>query len=312
MDVFSLGCVYYFVLTGGDHPFGDTLRRQSNIHGGDYDVEKVRENPQGLYDLIRLMISTDVEARPPLLDVLCHPMFWSKEKMLQFFLDISDRIEKESETCLLLRQLESDGPRIVRDDWRDHICPEVAMDLRKYRTYNGQKIRDLLRALRNKKNHYRELTLEAQASLGDIPDQFADYWVTRFPDLLPYTYLKFETVRDEAIFLKYYPKSYSFNSNLNGDMEDGGGDNEEEGRQDFSTLDKSPNKLDKNFWRSKSQFKYNKWRRQQQNTNLRENPSNFTSFGTTRYPPQQQSQNHEAGRSDMDNSWRNPLPKNKP
>ena len=31
MDVFGLGCVYYFVLTGGHHPYGDRFDRERNI-----------------------------------------------------------------------------------------------------------------------------------------------------------------------------------------------------------------------------------------------------------------------------------------
>jgi len=31
VDIFSLGCVFYYVLSGGKHPFGDPLRRQANI-----------------------------------------------------------------------------------------------------------------------------------------------------------------------------------------------------------------------------------------------------------------------------------------
>jgi serine/threonine protein kinase len=317
VDVFSLGCVYYYVLTTGDHPFGEPLKRQSSIVNGEHNLEKLKSDPQGVYELINLMVSSDANMRPPLSDVLSHPIFWSKEKILAFFLDVSDRVEKEDETrCTLLRKLESDGTRIVRDDWRDHICPEVAMDLRRYRTYKGQSVRDLLRALRNKKNHYRELTPEAQTSLGHIPDQFTDYWITRFPELLPYTWLKFETIRNETIFSKYYPKKFSFNSIINGDVDeqynlmmeewDENNCDTTDGdrlqvRGGESSPDKSP-KIDKNFWRAKSQFKYNKWRqRQQQNPNLRENPHNFTSFATTRYP---QAQPNNDLSPDSDLSWR--------
>ena len=35
VDVFSMGCVIYYVLTGGHHPFGPSLRRQANIETGD-------------------------------------------------------------------------------------------------------------------------------------------------------------------------------------------------------------------------------------------------------------------------------------
>lgn len=50
----------------------------------------------------------------------------------------------------MLQALERDGIMIVRGDWRRHIDPEVAQDLRKYRSYRGESVRDLMRALRNK------------------------------------------------------------------------------------------------------------------------------------------------------------------
>lgn len=39
VDVFSLGCIYYYVLTIGSHPFGDALKRQANIIQGEYSLK---------------------------------------------------------------------------------------------------------------------------------------------------------------------------------------------------------------------------------------------------------------------------------
>ena len=50
----------------------------------------------------------------------------------------------------MLQCLEETNYTIVRSDWRAHIHEEVATDLRKYRSYRGESVRDLLRALRNK------------------------------------------------------------------------------------------------------------------------------------------------------------------
>lgn len=42
IDIFSLGCVYYYVLTNGSHPFGDSvIRRQMNIMENSYNLEKL-------------------------------------------------------------------------------------------------------------------------------------------------------------------------------------------------------------------------------------------------------------------------------
>ena len=218
VDIFSLGCVFYYVLSKGSHPFGDALQRQSNIMSGRYDLSKLTDEDDllGIRELVSAMISKDAQLRPPPSAILLHPLFWSKEKILGFFLDVSDRIEKENEnSCLILQNLENGSQKdeVVKQDWRNHICPEVALDLRKYRTYKGNSVRDLLRALRNKKNHYRELTPEAQTSLGEIPNQFVYYWISRFPKLLPYTWSKFEQVKEEPIFSKYYSAAFNFTPN---------------------------------------------------------------------------------------------------
>ena len=44
MDIFSAGCVFYYVLSAGKHPFGDSLRRQSNIMSDDYKLDKLGSN----------------------------------------------------------------------------------------------------------------------------------------------------------------------------------------------------------------------------------------------------------------------------
>ncbi|XP_067472371.1 uncharacterized protein [Thunnus thynnus] len=77
-------------------------------------------------------------------------------------------------------------------------------DLRKFRSYKGGSVRDLLRAMRNKKHHYRELPAEVQETLGSIPDDFVSYFTSRFPHLLMHTYLAMRTCAPERPFLPYY------------------------------------------------------------------------------------------------------------
>ncbi len=36
-----MGCVIYYVLTAGQHPFGSSLRRQANIESGDYSLSGI-------------------------------------------------------------------------------------------------------------------------------------------------------------------------------------------------------------------------------------------------------------------------------
>ena len=64
--------------------------------------------------------------------------------------DVSDRIEKEALDNYVVKSLEKGGKAVVMSDWKLHITEELQQDLRKFRTYKGSSVRDLLRAMRNK------------------------------------------------------------------------------------------------------------------------------------------------------------------
>lgn len=57
--------------------------------------------------------------------MVSHCLFWSKEKQLAFFQDVSDRIEKEPSTSPVMQSLEQGGLKVVRGDWRANISEEV-------------------------------------------------------------------------------------------------------------------------------------------------------------------------------------------
>lgn len=210
VDIFSLGCVFHYVISKGYHPFGDNLKRQANILSGEYDLRTLHRDgmPNNLSvlaeELISDMIAADQSKRPPAVAVQNHPLFWSNKKILSFLQDVSDRVEKSDVLSYPLRTLERNARFVVRDDWSLHLDQEITNDLRKYRGYQGFSVRDLLRALRNKKHHYHELTPEVQQALGAIPHKFTQYWINRFPNLLSHAYHALADYSHEPIFHSYY------------------------------------------------------------------------------------------------------------
>lgn len=220
VDIFSLGCVFYYVLSGGKHPFGDPLRRQANILCDESNLTALQEISS--YDrelallLIKAMICSNPAGRPPASAICNFPIFWNLAEILGFFQDISDRVEKDQSDSPALIALETSGECVTGGDWRLYIDLEVATDLRKYRSYQGVSVRDLLRALRNKKHHYRELTPKAQESLGEIPDKFTEYWLSRFPCLLCHVWCAMQNFRDESSLKQYYHPHYTFASAYEG------------------------------------------------------------------------------------------------
>lgn len=220
VDIFSLGCVFYYVLSGGKHPFGDPLRRQANILCGESNLTTLEEVSSSDRELalllITAMICSNPTGRPPASAICNYPIFWNLAEILGFFQDISDRVERDQSNSPALIALETCGERVTGDDWRSYIDLEVATDLRKYRSYRGESVRDLLRALRNKKHHYRELSPKAQESLGEIPNEFTEYWLSRFPRLLCHVWCAMQKFRDESSLKQYYHPHYTFTNGYEG------------------------------------------------------------------------------------------------
>ncbi|NXL29725.1 ERN1 endoribonuclease, partial [Glaucidium brasilianum] len=207
VDIFSAGCIFYYVVSGGQHPFGDSLRRQANILSGSFQLSCLQEEAHNnlvARELIVAMISPEPQRRPSAPVVLAHPFFWSQEKQLQFFQDVSDRIEKEPAEGPIVSALEAGARWVVRTNWRMHISLPLQTDLRKFRTYKGGSVRDLLRAMRNKKHHYHELPPDVRAALGSVPEGFVQYFTSRFPRLLLHTHGAMRVCAHERLFHSYY------------------------------------------------------------------------------------------------------------
>ena len=58
-------------------------------------------------------------------------------------------------------------------------------NLGKYLSYDGRALRDLLRVIRNKSNHYRDLPKNIQDEVGSYPDGMYDYFARKFPRVAP-------------------------------------------------------------------------------------------------------------------------------
>lgn len=175
IDIFSLGCIFYYVLTGGEHPFGGRYEREMNILKGAVSLDRLDglgEEALEVQDLIVRMVATDPRERsvglaaslafclltlrprrsPSAEAVLLHPFFWNAQKRLLFICDASDRFEimDRDPPAQTLISLELDCASVVGDDWQKSIDRTLLENLGKYRKYDGKSVRDLLRVLRNK------------------------------------------------------------------------------------------------------------------------------------------------------------------
>ncbi|KAH3681560.1 hypothetical protein WICPIJ_007434 [Wickerhamomyces pijperi] len=185
IDVFSLGCVYHYILTDGVHPFGNNPYSR--------DLKIIEDKPEMALlssdsitnlsrplilesgELISQMINHDPRLRPNITSILKHPIFWKDDEKLAFLITLSDRLELEKKetsspdptvpiSSELLNRFESHvTPEILHGkDWTLKFDGNFLTQLSKYRKYSGKRIMDLLRALRNKYHHFNELPEDLQ------------------------------------------------------------------------------------------------------------------------------------------------------
>ena len=86
VDVWALGCIFAYTLSGGKHPFADDNKRVIRIMNkkpmvlGQKDFKKPYSNDPSIFLLIKSMVSVEPVNRPEITDVL-KSVFLLKDKV---------------------------------------------------------------------------------------------------------------------------------------------------------------------------------------------------------------------------------------
>ena len=211
IDIFALGCVFFYILTNGSHPFGDKYLREANILNNKFDLSLLKLNcpteHAEVSHLISSMISHDFRERPDTSTILKHPYFWSFSKKLEFLLKVSDRfeVERRDPPSELLVKLEQTGKRIHKGNWHKRFNNEFLEHLTTHRKYQPDKLMDLLRALRNKYHHFNDMPPSLQEKMRPLPQGFYEYFALKFPSLLIEVYFVVqENLLQEHLFDEFF------------------------------------------------------------------------------------------------------------
>lgn len=119
VDIFSLGCVFFYILTKGQHPFDDEegwmQLRERNIKTNRANLSALEVYGPDVVDLVSWMLAHEPEDRPTAAQVLAHPFFWTAEERLEFLSLASDRFDLEPRdgTSPGLAELESHAASII-------------------------------------------------------------------------------------------------------------------------------------------------------------------------------------------------------
>ncbi|KAF5195300.1 Serine/threonine-protein kinase/endoribonuclease IRE1 [Thalictrum thalictroides] len=142
--------------------------------------------------------------------VVNHPFFWNSETRLLFYRDASDMLELEDREndSDILKALENVVPTALGGNWDPTMEATFISNIGRCRRYKFDSMRDLLRAIRNKLNHYIELPKEIQEILRPVPDGFNGYFAGRFPRFLIEVYkICYKFCKEEEWFIKYFNNS---------------------------------------------------------------------------------------------------------
>ena len=180
VDIFSLGCVYYYVLVPGEHPYGQWFEREANIMAGKADLERL-SHVQDAADLISRMLDKRPEGRPSARQLCKHPFFWTSQRRLDFLVELSDFLEHEQADAPIVIAVETNAAAVVGRNWDRRLDQALLEDMGKYRKYDTCSVRDCLRVIRNKRNHFNELTESMREIMAPMPSGFLSYFESRFP-----------------------------------------------------------------------------------------------------------------------------------
>ena len=111
-DVFAMGILFFFAMTGGKHPFEDDhaltdtnleermktakSKNTSNLKALREQETYTEEEKITMVDMIKRMIDHDSNKRLTIEDVFHHPAFYNPEKKLQFLLKVNEGLKKLS------------------------------------------------------------------------------------------------------------------------------------------------------------------------------------------------------------------------
>ena len=210
VDIFSLGCVFYFILSKG-HPFGEISRLdecQRNILNSEYKVslDKLCEHFDSskhltamAEHLIRRMICLSASDRIKDSNIMNHPFLLTKVELAKFLDKIGEYMDDEVDPKVqnFKERLKEKSHIVFTGNWRDKLAPRAKSDLTMFKSPgDADNICCLLRAVRNKRVHFHKFKEDLRNIYLNSEFGVIEYYTTLFPKLVTYT---FDTLENSEI-----------------------------------------------------------------------------------------------------------------
>ncbi|KAG5411693.1 hypothetical protein IGI04_008012 [Brassica rapa subsp. trilocularis] len=212
LDMFSFGCILFYSLSGGLHPFGDEKNCVKHIASNQPSLSEINHLPEAK-QLVRGLLNSNPESRPSASEVLKHPIFWSTDKKIQLIVEASDHFTAVPAFLQNLTATERKKTTALAKKWVSQVDGNVLNSMRS--KYRDNDFGELVRFFRNCKCHYSDIMIDIKGSIvsiqtvmGDMPDGFHSYFASRFPELLMVVHnIISNNLRSESKFNIFFKKT---------------------------------------------------------------------------------------------------------
>ncbi|KAG2264511.1 hypothetical protein Bca52824_071590 [Brassica carinata] len=183
LDMFSFGCILFYSLSGGLHPFGDEKNCVKHIASNQPSLSEINHLPEAK-QLVRGLLNSNPESRPSASEVLKHPIFWSTDKKIQLIVEASDHFTAVPAFLQNLTATERKITTALAKKWVSQVDGNVLNSMRS--KYRDNDFGELVRFFRNCKCHYSDIMIDIKGSIvsiqtvmGDMPDGFHSYFASQ-------------------------------------------------------------------------------------------------------------------------------------
>ncbi len=214
VDIFSMGCVFYYALTQGTHPIGkittedERIKCQQAIQARtppkQENIELILEHnftKMRAKNLIECMLRYNENERPSASEVLDHPFFWDDEKVCNTYTKMGNKFDDKGGTKYenLRKYMRENSHKVFTENWKNKIKDN---DIRNsVRSNQETDICELIKAIRNKLEHSDRILANSpkQAAIYKNKQGIRRYWEIRFPRLLIEMYYALKMFDDSQV-----------------------------------------------------------------------------------------------------------------